>query len=416
MKLTLQHKKFKAQVSLPGSKSLSNRALMIKAYAGFKQMPIGRLSEADDTQMLIKNLDLIQNCAKTDIPTVVDCGNAGTVFRFLVTYLATTPGKWLLTGTDRMKLRPVADLVYSLRDLGAQIEYAENKDFPPLIIQGKKLEGGKTTVSMEKSSQFASSLVLAAPTWKNGLVLKLTDNLSSMPYLNMSLQLMRHYGANVLVKEREIHVLPVAYHKADLDIEPDWSGAAFWYEMVALSDGGELLLKNLSLNSLQGDKAMVGMFSMLGVESFQEPDGLLIFKTAKLSHNPEFNLQDYPDMLPSLVACCAGLRLEARFEGLENLRFKESDRTAALQEQVLQLGCQFEKLSEGSYRFRPASQLPSGKHITFQTYHDHRMAMAFAPLVLVLDSISIENPRVVVKSYPDFWQQFLSVQAAHGEI
>jgi 3-phosphoshikimate 1-carboxyvinyltransferase len=405
MLIQQKNKEFKAQINLPGSKSLSNRALMIKAYANNEKMVINQLSEADDTQMLIKNLKQIKECESSEIASVINCGNAGTVFRFLVTFLASTPGTWMLTGSDRMKTRPVADLVDSLRLMGAKIHYAENEGFPPLKINGKALEGGKTHVSMEKSSQFASSLVLAAPVWKNGLELHLSGNLSSMPYLEMSLQLMVHYGAKVIVNDRVIHVLPVRYGKAPLSIESDWSSAAFWYELVALSNGGELLLKGLSLQSLQGDKNMTSMFSDLGVESYQEPDGLLIFKTGKIASALKFDLQHYPDMLPSLAATCAGLGLNARFEGLENLKYKESDRTAALQQQLLKINCRFEKRSEGVFELFSKPLVSSQNSHIFQTYSDHRMAMAFAPLAMVLGEVTIENPGVVEKSYPGYWHE-----------
>lgn len=399
------HTTFKGSVLLPGSKSISNRALMIRAYAGFAKMPIEALSEADDTRMLQKNLKTIGSCAQTNIPTIINCGNAGTVFRFLATYLCTAPGKWLLTGTERMKARPVADLVDALKQLGASVGYAGKHGFPPLIIHGQSLTGGETSVSMEKSSQFASSLVLAAPIWKKGLKLHLEGNLSSMPYLEMSLRMMEHFGARVKREERTIFIAPEHYKKNDFMVEADWSSAAFWYELVALSKGGELMLKGLRMESLQGDSRMVSFFDQLGVASFQEPEGILIFKTGKLSAQPHFDLQDYPDMLPALAATCAGLGVEARFTGLENLQYKESDRTASLQKELTKLGVDFHKLDEGSYHLKR----PFGKTFVaethFETYNDHRMAMAFAPLSMVLEQVKITDPDVVEKSYPNYWDE-----------
>lgn len=405
MNIHRTNNKLKAAVKLPGSKSISNRALMIKAYSGLDMM-LTDLSDADDTQMLIRNLEQINNCSDSSIPMVVDCGNAGTVFRFLLTYLASKPGTWMLTGTIRMKSRPIGDLVQSLLQMGANITYSEAEGFPPVKIIGQHLNGGKTSVVMEKSSQFASSLIMAAPYWEKGLELELTGNLSSIPYLDMTIKIMQHFGAKIQRNEKLVTVFPIHYNKARLQIEPDWSSAAFWYELTALSDEGEIFLKGLKSESLQGDKIMMTFFSALGVESFEEPDGILIFKSVKKSTPSTFNLQDYPDMLPSLVATCCGLGVEATFEGLQNLKFKESDRTDALQKEMKKLDCSFQKTNENKYLLKPPVKRDASiEKIQFQTYGDHRMAMAFAPLALKLGSISIESPEVVEKSYPDYWDE-----------
>jgi 3-phosphoshikimate 1-carboxyvinyltransferase len=412
MKIQYTNKKLKANIKLPGSKSISNRALMIRAYSGL-EMAIDDLSDADDTRMLLQNLDQINNCSNSSIPMVVDCGNAGTVFRFLLTYLATKPGTWMLTGTVRMKSRPIADLVHSLRQLGAEITYTEEEGYPPVKITGATLKGGKTGVSMEKSSQFASSLIMAAPYWEKGLELELTGNLSSVPYLDMTLQMMEHYGAKLKRDGRIVNVFPLPYHKAKLRVEPDWSSAAFWYELVALSNEGELFLKGLSTKSLQGDKEMIQFFTALGVESYEETDGILIFKSAKKPVKSSFNLQNHPDMLPSLVATCCGIGLEADFTGLQNLQYKESDRTAALQNEMQKIGCLLQKTADGSYHLKPAKTIERKEPgIHFNTYHDHRMAMAFAPLVLKLGTITIESPEVIEKSYPKYWDELFKTGIA----
>lgn len=410
MKLQPANTTFKAQIELPGSKSISNRALMIDAYSKSPQT-LNALSDADDTVMLQRNLEFIRNCHHSAIPMVIDCGNAGTVFRFLLTYLASTEGHWMLTGSVRMKSRPVSDLVDALRQLGADIEYVENEGFSPLKIYGKKLKGGRTTVSMQKSSQFASSLLMAAPTWTNGLELSLAGKLNSMPYLEMTLQMMEHFGAKLNRNDRMINVLPFDYHANEITIEPDWSSAAFWYELVALSNKGELLLKGLKLSSLQGDRQMVEMFHSLGVASFEEPDGVLIFKTDRSYDALHFDLTGQPDMLPALVATCAALAVEAVFTGLENLKYKESDRTLALQEQMALIGGDFRKLTDEKYHLKPQKKKKTAKNLLFRTYADHRMAMAFAPLSLVLGVIEIEQPEVVEKSYPQFWNQLFATAA-----
>lgn len=413
MKLQPANTSFKAQIELPGSKSISNRALMIDAYSKSPQT-LHALSDADDTVMLQRNLEFIRNCHHSAIPMVIDCGNAGTVFRFLLTYLASTEGHWMLTGSVRMKSRPVSDLVDALRQLGADIEYVENEGFPPLKIFGKKLKGGCTTVSMQKSSQFASSLLMAAPTWTNGLELSLAGKLNSMPYLEMTLQMMENFGAKLNRNDRMINVLPFEYHANEITIEPDWSSAAFWYELVALSENGELLLKGLKLDSLQGDRQMVEMFLKLGVASFEEPDGVLIFKTNGAPGKLQFDLSGHPDMLPSLVATCTALSVEAVFTGLENLKFKESDRTMALQEQMALVGGKLIKISDEEFHLLVRAKKKITGRPVFRTYADHRMAMAFAPLSLVFGSIEIEQPEVVEKSYPQFWNQLFATLAVES--
>lgn len=411
MELLKTNEPLKAHIRLPASKSISNRMLMIQAYASQLPDKLKDVSEADDSQMLYKNLKLIQNCTDSSIPMVIDCGNAGTVFRFLLTYLATKPGLWMLTGTIRMKSRPIADLVDSLRKLGASISYVEEEGFPPLKILGKRLNGGTTRVSMEKSSQFASSLLMAAPLWEKGLELELDGNLSSMPYLDMTVQLMQQNGAKLKQNTRLITVFPFPYQLHDSEVEADWSSAAFWYELVALSENGELFLKGLHSQSLQGDKIMQTFFSMLGVTTFEEADGILIFKTPNEIKDVDFNLKDYPDMLPALAASCCGLGVNATFSGLHNLQYKESNRTAALQTELKKIGCRFEKISGDSYMLTPKKlYAESGNTIAFNTYGDHRLAMAFAPLVMKLERLKINSPEVVEKSYPTYWEELFKTQ------
>ncbi|MBW7848436.1 MAG: 3-phosphoshikimate 1-carboxyvinyltransferase [Bacteroidales bacterium] len=406
---------FQANIHLPLSKSISNRALMIQAYSKPVAIDCGALSDADDTRLLQKNLKLIRKSHNSHIQTVVDCGNAGTVFRFLAGFLASTEGCWLLTGSERMKQRPVSDLVVSLRHLGAEIEYAEKQDFPPLRINGKKLPGGKTRVSMEKSSQFASSLVMMAPTLEKGLELQLEGALSSLPYLDMTLAMMRQSGAIAVRNHDLVTVYPQAYGKAQLKAEADWSAAAFWYELVALSHGGNVLLAGLDVNSLQGDREMIKMFEKLGISSRQEAEGVRIRRIGKVEPNLKFDLHHFPDMLPSLAACCAGLGVEASFCGLANLRHKESDRTLALQQEFSRFGTQFLHESNDSYRLlsNPSTAQFQEQTPVFETYNDHRIAMAFAPLAMVFQQVEIINPAVVEKSYPRFWEEMATSGAVH---
>lgn len=408
MEIRKTNKPLKAVIQLPGSKSISNRSLMIRAYSR-NPIKINFLSEADDTLLLRKALDQIRHSADISVPMVIDCGNAGTVYRFLLSYLASKPGQWLLTGALRMLSRPIGDLVDSLRSLGADISYTRETGFPPVLIKGKVLKGGRAVVATDTSSQFASSLVMAAPMWEKGLDLELTGTQSSMPYLEMTLSLMEHCGAKISRSDDRISVLPVPYRKAELTVEADWSAAAFWYELVGLSHYGELFLKGLSTQSLQGDKKMIEFFKHMGVSTFEEPDGILIFKSAEKRVPLHFDLHHYPDMLPALVAVCCGLGFETIFTGLRNLEFKESDRTLALQKEMKKIGCQFEKIKEGEYKLSPSFiEDYANTGIVFQTYGDHRLAMAFAPLVAKLNRLTIERPEVVEKSYPNYWTELFS--------
>lgn len=405
MKIVSLKPNFKYEAELPGSKSLSNRALMIAAYSGIP-FKINKLSEADDTRLLVKNLEYIRECLNTSMPLVVDCGNAGTVFRFLLTYLATTPGNWMLTGTVRMKSRPIAGLVESLRMLGAEIYYVEEEGFPPVRIVGQKLKGGRTSVSMQQSSQFASSLLMAGPVWQKGLDLDLTEGLNSVPYLEMTIRIMEQLGAKVMVAGRKISVLPVPYKPGTLTIEPDWSSAAFWYELVALSQSAEVLLKGLAADSLQGDSRAVVMFAGLGVKTEKVEDGLLIRPSGEVDEKQFFDLHDHPDMLPSLLVSCAGLGLKATFTGLDNLQYKESNRTASLARELAKLGVEFVKVNESTWQLHPGQlQTADGQSPQLNVYADHRLAMAFAPLALKFGAVHIDDPSCVEKSYPSYWEQ-----------
>lgn len=378
---------------------------MIRAYGGFDRL-ITQLSDAEDTSLLRTNLKMIEECSQSAIPLVIDCGNAGTVFRFLLTYLATTSGKWMLTGSGRMKERPVGELVDSLRSLGAEISYADNEGYPPLRIHGKVLDGGHATVDISRSSQFATSLVLAAPQWEKGLVLQLQGDKRSLPYIEMTLSMMRHFGAVVNQHNEKITVEPVPYKNVSLRIHPDWSAASYWYEMMALSKGGELILEHLNLESIQGDKVIAKLFEQFGVQSHQEPDGVRIFKQGEPVKEFEYDLRHHPDVLPALAVSCAGLGITAKFTGLDNLVHKESNRLLALKTELMKLEVLFEELEKGSYILKPNKKLAVfdiSKPLSINCWADHRIAMAFAPLALKVGAIQLNEPDVVAKSYPAFW-------------
>ena len=387
------------EVTLPASKSESNRALMIAAYGGFA-LGFQNLSDANDTEVLKKALQCLPSIDSlshtpqcwNDIEgrlQTIDVADCGTAARFLTTYLASHEGEWLLTGTERMKQRPMKSLVDSLRELGADIQYAEKDGCLPLRIIGKPILGGKVTIDMSQSSQFASSLLLAAPMWPKGLEMELIGELTSLPYLEMTLAMMRHFGAEVERNGRTISVKPKPYQSNSFVVEADWSAASYWYEMAALSEECEIRLRGLSMSSLQGDVVIVDWMKQLGVGSFVEKDAIVLRKTPFEKQPLYFDFAAHPDLYPTMATTCAGLNVDATFTGLNNLSLKESNRVEAMQTELAKLG---------------------HSPLCFAAHNDHRIVMALAPLALLYGSVSFDHPEVVEKSYPRFWEDctFLS--------
>ena len=400
--------KLRCDITLPASKSESNRALMIAAYGGFSP-DFENLSDSNDTKVLmeaLKSLPFIDSRRRTvpcgnDIkgkPQTVDIADCGTAARFMATYLACHEGDWLLTGTERMKQRPIQPLVEALQLLGADIQYVEKQGFLPLRIHGKALQGGKVSIDVTQSSQFASSLLLAAPMWPQGLELELLGNPSSLPYLDMTVAMMRCFSALVERRGQTVVVKPQPYGKQPFTIEPDWSAASYWYEMAAFSEECEIKLCGLNgpstgsgTSSLQGDCIIADWMRQLGVGSFVEKDAVVLRKIPFEKHPLRFDFSQHPDLYPTMAATCAGLGVEAAFTGLDNLAAKESDRVAAMQAELAKLG------------ERP---------VRFCAHNDHRIVMALAPLSLLVGPVVFDHPEVVAKSYPHFWDDasFLPAQ------
>lgn len=393
-------KTIRCDIQLPASKSESNRALTIAAYGGFAP-DFQNLSESSDTQLL---KHIFEDLGKNEAVDVRDCGTAA---RFMLTFLACHEGRWLLTGTERMQQRPMQDLLVVLRKLNADIQCVEKDGFLPVRIVGKPLNGDKITVDVTRSSQFASSLLLAAPMWPNGLELELEGELNSLPYIDMTISMMRHFGADVERKNRAVFVKPKPYCPTTFVVEPDWSAASYWYEIAALSEDCDIFLKNLSLQSLQGDAKVANMAELLGVQTIVEKNGLRLKKLPHASTNLSFDFSDTPDLFPAVVVACAGLGREARFTGVKNLSVKESDRVEAISKELSKIGVHFERVSENELWLKPSDlQNVSCKTLKFNSYNDHRIAMALAPLGLIFSSIEVDQPEVVVKSYPGFWSDF----------
>ena len=408
--------KLRCDITLPASKSESNRALMIAAYGGFAPV-FQNLSDSNDTKILMKalnSLSFIDSCRRTisrwkcsafdevndinGMPQVVDVADCGTAARFLTTYFACHEGDWLLTGTERMCQRPMAPLVEALRKLGANIQYVEKEGFLPLHINGKPLVGGKLGIDINWSSQFASSLLLAAPIWPKGLELELLGEMNSLPYLDMTINMVCHFSAQAERRGRTVIVKPQPYQKQLFTVESDWTAASYWYEMAAFSEECEIRLRGLerpfdrlrdrSLTTgrlgLQGDSIIAEWMQQLGVGTFTENDAIVLRKIPYEKRPLHFDFSQHPDLYPTMAAICAGLGIEATFEGLDNLALKESDRVEAMQTELAKL---------------------DSKPIHFCTHNDHRVAMALAPLSMLVGDVSFDYPEVVKKSYPCFWKE-----------
>ncbi|MDR2138705.1 MAG: 3-phosphoshikimate 1-carboxyvinyltransferase [Tannerella sp.] len=385
----------KAVIALPASKSISNRTLVLNALSSHPQA-IRNLSDCDDTEVMLHAL--------RSETAEVDVGAAGTAMRFLTAYLAGKVGTWTISGTERMKNRPVKILVDALRSLGACITCTEKEGFPPLRVEGRSLPGGEVRLDGSVSSQYISALLMVAPVMTNGLRLHLTGELISKPYLRLTIGLMKQFGVTVEENGRTLTVAPQPYTAVPFTVEADWSAASYWYEMAALAGRAEIRLTGLFRHSLQGDAAIVPLFERLGVETHFLPDGVALKRVASPSfHRLELDLTDMPDMAQTLTATCAGLGLPFRFSGLQSLKIKETDRLAALRTELRKFGClpaeHGGRILEWNGERCRAQDVP-----VIHTYEDHRMAMALAPLALVCpQGVRVACPQVVSKSYPHFW-------------
>ena len=414
--------RLRGRISLPASKSISNRALLINALSG-NGVPPKNLSDSDDTQVMLKALKTVEGLKGFS----VDIGAAGTAMRFLTAYLSVTPGEHVITGTERMKHRPISILVDALRQLGATIAYEGEEGFPPLRITGHdNLEGGELSVPGNVSSQYISALLMIAPTLRNGLRLSLSGQIASRPYLDMTISMMRDFGAKVDweasplegLEGAVIEVQPGAYLHRAYTIESDWSAASYWYEMVALSQDmdAEVELLGLHQDSIQGDSKVSLLFEELGVETqyATERDGTPVVrlrKSGRIASRFCYDFTHQPDLAQTFAATCAMLGVPFRLSGLQSLRIKETDRIAALMKElgkVVPLEVRGDELYwDGSHKAEQRS-----RQLVFDTYDDHRMAMALAPVCLrTAGPIQINNPQVVSKSYPRFWEDLRKVVA-----
>jgi len=389
-------------IMLPASKSISNRALIIQALTKGGMMP-ENLSDCDDTEVIIRGLGKQSE--------IIDIKAAGTAMRFMTAYLSATEGEHTLTGTERMKHRPIGILVDALRYLGAEIEYVGEEGYPPLHIKGRQLEGGTLQIAGDVSSQYISALLMIAPILTKGLELKLTGNIISRPYIDLTLHLMHEFGVAAEWSDFDtIRVKPQPYQQRAYTIESDWSAASYWYEILALTDNtlSKVALQGLKDGSRQGDSTVRYIFSLLGIKtSFKEkgvngmPEALLT-RHSRMLNRMDYDFTNQPDLAQTLIAVCPVLGIPFHFTGLGTLKIKETDRIEAMKREMEKLGYILHE-EEGTALSWTGERCEPMTQPTIDTYEDHRMAMSFAPLAIKLGEIRINNPEVVSKSYPHYW-------------
>ncbi len=389
-------------VDLPASKSISNRALIIHALSGGSTLP-ENLSDCDDTSVIIEAL--------RTMPEEINIKAAGTAMRFMTAYLSVTPGTHILTGTERMKHRPIGILVDALRMLGANIEYIGEEGYPPIRITGSTLKGGLLEIHGNVSSQYISALLMIGPMLKDGLTLRLLDHIISRPYIDLTLWMMGEFGAEAEWTSADtITVNPKPYKSRDYFIENDWSGASYWYEMLALNDDpeSEIRLTGLMDGSKQGDSITRYIFSLLGVKTKLQSKKAGIPQTITLKKNGhcvpklEYDFVNCPDLAQTFVVACAAMNIPFHFTGLSTLKIKETDRIEALKTEMRKLGYVVKDI-DGSELLWDGERCEPSLEQGIDTYEDHRMALAFAPYAMKHNGLVINNPQVVTKSYPHYW-------------
>lgn len=408
---SIQHPAF---IKITGSKSETNRLLLLQAL--YPNLILENTSNSDDSEVMLKALQNSQFL--TPNSQLIDVHHAGTAMRFLTAYFSIQEGKeMILTGSFRMKERPIKILVEALNQLGAEITYEENEGFPPIKIKGKKLTQSKVSLPANVSSQYISALLLVAPKLENGLELTLEGEITSVPYIKMTLALLNEIGVMtsfennlITVKSSEVEIV-----SKSITVESDWSSASYWYSIVALSEiGFQVTLSSYKKNSLQGDSALINLYKDFGVETtFNSDNSITISKTKNCQLSiVNYQLNNCPDIAQTIAVTCFGLGIACNLTGLHTLKIKETDRLEALKIELTKLGAEI-SVTNDSLHLKSSSEIK--KNISISTYQDHRMAMAFAPLALKVPII-INQAEVVSKSYPDFWKDLKLVGIENSEI
>ena len=411
--LTAKNKSISGTIHLTGSKSECNRALLIEALSKCK-VKVENISDAADAVTLSA---VLQSALKSNAgnktsgnlqPSTYNIGPAGTAMRFLTAFFTLQHGEIVLTGSERMKQRPIGILVDALRMLGANIEYSENEGFPPLLIKGDfEQKQKRISIKGNISSQYITALLLIAPCLPFGLELQIEGDLTSKPYVEMTLAMLQTAGIKHAWFDSVIHIDKQEYKQTSLHIEPDWSAASYWYAIAALGNEAELLLPGLTAYSLQGDSIITEIMANFGITSQFKDGGVYIKKEPKEVIRKIFDLKECPDLAQTIIVVCAALKVEATFTGLETLKIKETDRIKALQNELGKIGVKL--IEKGLVYKLDCSERFIPEKVFIKTYDDHRMAMAFAPLALLIPEIEIEDAQVVEKSYPAFWKDLEKV-------
>lgn len=385
----------RTSVKLPASKSISNRALILNALS-YSSYEVDNLSDCDDTELMVKALNS-NDCH-------FHVGAAGTTMRFLTAFLSKVVGEWTITGTERMKNRPIKVLVDALNALGARIEYIEKEGYPPLRIFGSALQGGEISLPGDVSSQYISAILMIAPLTEQGVTLHLDGPVVSKPYIHITLQLMEQFGVKASWVGNTLKVLPQEYQPIRFTVESDWSAASYWYAVMALSNEAEIELTGLFKNSLQGDAAGAKLFAQLGVSTAFTNRGVQLKRNGNVCKKLIYNFVNEPDLAQTFVVTCVLLNIPFRFTGLQSLKIKETDRIEALKVELRKLGYLLTDSNDSILEWNGERSTPDD-HPVIATYEDHRMAMAFAPVALMRpEGIEIAHPEVVSKSYPGYWE------------
>ena len=391
--LALHPEKIQLEINLPASKSISNRALILNALS-YSPHEVENLSDCDDTRVMVNVFDSNSN--------YFDVGAAGTSMRFLTAFLAKTVGEWTITGSERMKQRPIRILVDALNQLGGKVEYIENKGFPPLKIFGSALTGGEINLNGGISSQYISALMMIAPYMQKGLKINLQGNVISTPYILMTKKMMEDFGVKIDFSGDKISIRPQIYNPVRFRVESDWSAASYWYEILSLSGKGKIRLKGLKKESYQGDSEIAEIFKSLGVTTEYAEDGVILLPNKEtLVKNFFLDFTNIPDLAQTVAVTCCLKDITFIFSGLQSLKIKETNRIEALIHELRKLGYVLHEPAEGTLAWN-GEKCTADEDPVISTYEDHRMAMAFAPAAL-LQSVTIRNPSVVSKSYPNFW-------------
>lgn len=386
-------KSVQTTIQLPASKSISNRALILNALS-LSTAPIKNLSDCEDTQVIIDAFN--SNTNQFDVKA------AGTAMRFLTAFLAGMDGNWIIGGSKRMHERPIHPLVETLIALGADIEYIEKDGYPPLNIKGKKLKGGEVYLSGNISSQFISALLMVGPIMENGLIIHIENEIVSKPYIQLTIGLMAKYGVKVNWEGNTISVKQQKYKPVEITVESDWSAASYWYEIASLIPGSEITLKGLTKESLQGDSNVVNLFTDMGVTTEFESDGIIIRSIKKRTKKFFHNFVNEPDLVQTFAAACCFKNTHFLFSGIQSLKIKETDRVQAMINEFKKLGYVLKENEIGMLEW-DGERCEPVVNPSIDTYDDHRMAMSFTPGAIALGSININDPHVVSKSYPQFW-------------